>query len=206
MLPDIVVHGWPLIAVSVFIYRLLRGRNLTNGRQPRSDDRLNLHKNSRGHLARTLPCRFAMKREYPEIPRIGVGAVMVQEGRVLLVKRGHPPQDREWSIPGGVLEVGETVGEAAAREALEETGLVVKPQELLGVFDRILRDPAGKVRYHYVLIDFLCRRVSGQLRAASDAAEVRWFTPAEVEALPLPKDTAEVIRLGFEKSRNQLSG
>ena len=106
----------------------------------------------------------------------------------------------EWSIPGGLLEVGETVRRAAAREACEETGLIVEPQELLGVFDRIVRDAAGKVRYHYVLIDFLCRRVGGELRAASDAAEVRWFTPDEVEALPLPKDTAEVIRLGFERS------
>jgi len=143
-----------------------------------------------------------MNREYPETPRIGVGAVVIHEGRVLLVKRGHPPLAGEWSIPGGVLEVGETVREAAAREALEETGLVVEPKELLGVFDRILRDPANKVRYHYVLIDFLCRQVGGELRAASDAAEVRWCTPAEVETLPLPKDTAEVIRLGFESSGN----
>jgi len=143
-----------------------------------------------------------MNREYPETPRIGVGAVVIHEGRVMLVKRGHPPLAGEWSIPGGVLEVGETVREAAAREALEETGLVVEPKELLGVFDRILRDPANKVRYHYVLIDFLCRQVGGELRAASDAAEVRWCTPAEVETLPLPKDTAEVIRLGFESSGN----
>ena len=143
-----------------------------------------------------------MNREYPETPRIGVGAVVIHEGRVLLVKRGHPPLAGEWSIPGGVLEVGETVREAAAREALEETGLVVEPKELLGVFDRILRDPAGKLQYHYVLIDFLCRRVGGEVCAASDAAEVRWCTPAEVETLPLPKDTAEVIRLGFESSGN----
>jgi len=139
-----------------------------------------------------------MKREYPETPCVGVGAVIIRDGRVLLVKRGHPPQDGEWSIPGGLLEVGETMRQAAAREAREETGLVVEPQELLGVFDLILRDSAGKVRYHYVLIDFLCRQVGGELCAASDAAEVRWFTPAEVETLSLPKDTAEVIRLGFE--------
>jgi len=146
-----------------------------------------------------------MKREYPETPRIGVGAVVIQEGRVLLVKRGHPPQNGEWSIPGGLLEIGETMRQAAAREALEETGLVVEPLEWLGAFDRILRDPANKIRYHYVLIDFLCRQVGGELSAASDAAEVRWFTPAEVATLPLPKDTAEVIRLGFEKSGRKSS-
>ena len=147
--------------------------------------------------------RSGMKREYPETPCVGIGAVIIQDGRVLLVRRGHPPQDGEWSIPGGLLEVGETIRQAAAREAHEETGLVVEPQELLGVFDRILRDPTGEVRYHYVLIDFLCRHVSGELYAGSDAADVRWFAPAEVETLPLPKDTAEVIRLGFEKSANR---
>jgi ADP-ribose pyrophosphatase YjhB (NUDIX family) len=147
-----------------------------------------------------------MKREYPATPCIGVGAVVIQDGRVLLVKRGRPPQDGEWSIPGGLLEIGETMRQAAAREALEETGLMVEPLELLGVFDRIMRDAAGKARYHYVLIDFLCRQVSGELRAASDAAEARWFTPAEVAMLPLPKDTADVIRLGFEKSRTQSPG
>jgi 8-oxo-dGTP diphosphatase len=141
-----------------------------------------------------------MKREYPETPCVGVGAVIIQDSRVLLVKRRHPPQDGEWSIPGGLLEVGETLRQAAVREAREETGLVVEPQELLGVFDRVVLDPAGKVRYHHVLIDFLCRRVAGELCAASDAAEVRWFTRAEVETLPLLKDTAEVIGLGFDKA------
>jgi len=141
-----------------------------------------------------------MKREYPDTPRVGVGAVIVHDGRVLLVKRGHPPQEGEWSIPGGLLEVGETIRQAAVREAREETGLVVEPQELLGVFDRILRDPTGEVQYHYVLIDFFCRPIGGKLCAASDAAEVRWFTQAEVGTLSLPKDTAEVVRLGFEAS------
>jgi len=141
-----------------------------------------------------------MKREYPETPCVGVGAVIIQDGRVLLVKRGHPPLAGEWSIPGGLLEVGETLRKAAAREALEETGLVVEPLDLLGVFDRVLRDLEGKLQYHYVLIDFLCQQVGGELHAASDAAEVRWYTQAEVKALSLARDTAEVIQLGFEKS------
>jgi ADP-ribose pyrophosphatase YjhB (NUDIX family) len=141
-----------------------------------------------------------MKREYPDQPLVGVGAVIIEGERVLLVKRGHAPLAGEWSIPGGVLEVGETLREAAVREALEETGLTVEPGELLGVFDRVLRDMEERTRYHYVLIDFLCRRVSGEAQASGDAAEVCWFTREEAAALPLAKDTAEVIRLGFEKT------
>jgi 8-oxo-dGTP diphosphatase len=141
-----------------------------------------------------------MKREYPDAPLVGVGAVIIEERRVALVKRGHPPLLGEWSIPGGVLEVGETLQAAAVREALEETGLTVETAELLGVFDRVLKDDAGQVRYHYVLIDFLCRRIGGTLQAAGDAVETRWFTDVEAGKLPLAKDTAEVIRLGFEKA------
>lgn len=139
-----------------------------------------------------------MKREYPDAPLVGVGAVIIEAGRVLLVKRGHPPLLGDWSIPGGVLELGETVREAAVREAGEETGLVVAPVELLGVYDRVLRDPESRVRYHYVLVDFLCRRISGALLAAGDADEARWFTTEELGKLPLAEDTAEVIRLGLE--------
>jgi len=142
-----------------------------------------------------------MKREYPDTPLVGVGAIIIEDGRVALVKRGHAPLVGEWSIPGGALEIGETVREAAAREACEETGLKVEVLELLGIYDRLLRDEEGRVRYHYLLVDFLCIRVSGDLCAAGDADDVRWFTPEEVEHLPLPEDTAEVIRLGFERAR-----
>jgi ADP-ribose pyrophosphatase YjhB (NUDIX family) len=141
-----------------------------------------------------------MKREYPESPLVGVGAVIIDNGGVLLVKRGHPPLAGEWSIPGGVLELGETLREAAIREAQEETCLTVEPADLLGVYDRVLRDDAGRTLYHFVLIDFLCRLVSGEAQAADDADEVRWFTLNETEKLALAKDTAEVVRLGFEKS------
>jgi 8-oxo-dGTP diphosphatase len=140
-----------------------------------------------------------MKREYPDSPLVGVGAIIIDDGRVLLVKRGHPPLAGEWSIPGGALEVGETVREAAVREVREETGLTVEALELLGVYDRVLRDDNGRTLYHYVLIDFLCRRVGGEPQPAGDADEVRWFTQEEAAQLLLPKDTAEVIWLGFEK-------
>src|SRR5579859_6988259 len=140
-----------------------------------------------------------MQREFPEVPLVGVGAIIIEDSRVLLVKRAHPPLQAEWSIPGGVLEVGELVREAAIREAREETVLLVEPQDLLGVYDRVLRNPEERVQYHYVLIDFLCRRVAGDLAAASDAAEVRWFTREELPALKLAHDTQDVIRKGFGK-------
>jgi ADP-ribose pyrophosphatase YjhB (NUDIX family) len=140
-----------------------------------------------------------MQREFPEVPLVGVGAIIIDDSRVLLVKRAHPPLQSEWSIPGGVLEVGELVREAAIREAREETGLTVEPSDLLGVYDRILRNPAQRVQYHYVLIDFLCRRVAGDLSAASDAAEVRWFSREELAALRLAEDTLDVIQKGFRK-------
>ena len=140
-----------------------------------------------------------MKREFPEQPIIGVGAIIVEDSRVLLVKRAHPPIAGQWSIPGGALEVGELVREAAVREVQEETGLIVEPGELLGVFDRVLRDLEQRVQYHYVLIDFFCRVAGGELRAASDATEVRWFTDSELEGLGLAEDTLGVIRAGLER-------
>jgi len=139
-----------------------------------------------------------MRREFPDVPLVGVGAIIIEGDRVLLVKRAHPPLQAQWSIPGGVLEVGELVHEAAVREAREETGLVVEPGELLGVYDRILRDPEQRVQYHYVLIDYLCRPVGGELLAASDAAAVQWFTREELPELKLAEDTWDVIRKGFE--------
>jgi 8-oxo-dGTP diphosphatase len=142
-----------------------------------------------------------MTREYPDRPLVGVGAIIIEGDRVVLIKRGHPPLAGEWSIPGGVLEVGETLRQAAVREAKEETGLTVEPGDLLGVFDRVLRDDAGRIQYHYVLIDFLCRRIAGEPQPAGDAAEARWFKRDEVAQLRLAKDTAEVIRLGFEKTK-----
>ncbi len=138
-----------------------------------------------------------LKREYPDAPLVGVGAVVIEEDRVLLIKRGQPPLAGQWSIPGGLLELGETVRAAAVREAFEETGLVVEVSELLGVFDRILPDADGRTQYHYVLVDFLCRRVSGEIRAGGDAAEARWLQGDELLRLALAKDTAEVIQLGF---------
>ena len=141
-----------------------------------------------------------MRRKYPDAPLVGVGAVVINEDRVLLIKRGHEPLLGEWSIPGGAMELGETIREAVLREVVEEAGITVETSELLDVFDRVVRDADGKVQYHYVLIDFLCRHISGDPLAAGDAADARWFTRADVAKLQLPKDTAEVIGMAFEKA------
>jgi len=138
-----------------------------------------------------------MRREFPELPLVGVGAIIIEGDRVLLVRRAHPPLQAQWSIPGGVLEVGEFMRAAAIREVREETGLIVEPGELLGVYERVLRNEAQRVQYHYVLIDFLCRPVGGELCAASDAEEVRWFKREELPPLKLAEDTQDVIRKGF---------
>ena len=144
-----------------------------------------------------------MKREYPETPFVGVGAVIVSDRhdvrRVLLIRRGTPPLLGEWSLPGGVLECGETLREAVAREAHEETGLVIETADMLGVYERIIREE-GRVRYHYVLIDFLCRQIGGDLKAGSDAADVRWFTEDELPALNLAYDANDVVRKGLARA------
>jgi ADP-ribose pyrophosphatase YjhB (NUDIX family) len=146
-----------------------------------------------------------MKREYPEAPLVGVGAVIINkqvtgdEPRVLLIRRGQPPLLGEWSLPGGILECGETLREAAAREAREETGLVVEIREMLGVYERVIPGDDGRVRYHYVLIDFLCIPMNGDLRAASDAADVGWFMLEELPDLNLTYDANDVVRKGFAR-------
>ena len=141
-----------------------------------------------------------MRREYPESPIVGVGAVIVRDDCVLLIRRGTAPLLGEWSLPGGVLECGETLREAVAREAHEETGLVVETGEMLGVYERIIPGEEGRVRYHFVLIDFLCHAVGGELKAGSDAADVRWFTRDELPALKLAYDANDVVLKGLARS------
>ena len=135
-----------------------------------------------------------MKREYPEHPLVGVGAVIVEGDRVVLVRRAAQPMAGEWSIPGGMLELGETLRAGAEREAREETALQVEAGEVLGVLDRILPDAAGKPRFHYVLIDFLCRRLGGELRAGGDAAEARWVSESELAGLGVAEAAVKMIR------------
>jgi 8-oxo-dGTP diphosphatase len=141
-----------------------------------------------------------MNREYPESPFVGVGAVIVRENRVLLIRRGQAPLMGEWSLPGGVLECGETLRDATIREAGEETGLVVEVGVMLGVYERVIRSEDARVRYHYVLIDFLCRPIAGELKAASDAAEARWYSREDLPALKLAYDANDVVLKGLVRS------
>jgi 8-oxo-dGTP diphosphatase len=130
-----------------------------------------------------------------------VGAIIVQDGRVLLIKRAKAPLLGEWSIPGGMLELGESLRQGAEREALEETGLVVRATDLLGVFDRIVPDETKRTLYHYVLIDFLCDKISGNVLAAGDASDARWFTLADLSNLSMPEETVKVLQIGIAKAK-----
>ena len=143
-----------------------------------------------------------MQREFPEVPLVGVGAVVVQEGKVLLVRRGHEPLKGQWSLPGGLLEVGESLEAGVIREVAEETGLQVQPVQLIELLDRIHRE-GDRVRYHYVIADYLCRVTGGEVRAASDAAEVRWTKRAEWNShslLALDPVTVRVIEAGWQRA------
>jgi 8-oxo-dGTP diphosphatase len=141
-----------------------------------------------------------IQREFPEMPLVGVGAVVVESNRVLLVRRGQEPLKGKWSLPGGLLELGESIQDGVIRE---ETGLAVEPVELVELLDRIHRE-SDRVRYHYVIADYLCRVVGGSLRAASDADEVRWVERAEWNshsALVLDPVTVRVIEAGWQRAR-----
>ncbi len=135
-----------------------------------------------------------MSREYPSRPILGVGAVVVSDGRALLVKRGNEPAKGVWSIPGAKVEVCETIREAVAREIREETGLDIEVGRRLDILERIFRDDTGRVKYHYVLIDFAAVPTGGTLCASSDAAQVGFFAAEELERLGLADITLRVVQ------------
>ncbi len=148
-----------------------------------------------------------MKREYPDRPLVGVGGVVIHRNRVLLVRRKREPLKGEWSIPGGLIELGEELGEGARRELREETGLEVEPLEVLAVFDRIQRD-GKRVRYHFVIVDYLCRLKGGRLAPASDVAEARWVGRRDLARYRLTEKATEVILQAFgqfKRNRRLLS-
>jgi ADP-ribose pyrophosphatase YjhB (NUDIX family) len=142
--------------------------------------------------------RFNIRR-FPEHPIPGVGALIIDGDRILLVERGKEPLKGYWSLPGGVLEPGELLDQAVRREVLEETGLIVEPVETIEIFERIMRDSAGRVEYHYVLVDYLCRVTGGTLEASDDASRAAWFTRAELPALRLTEGTLPVIDKAFAR-------
>jgi 8-oxo-dGTP diphosphatase len=144
-----------------------------------------------------------VRREYPEAPIVGVCAVVIDGTKVLLVRRGNEPLKGEWSLPGGAVELGETLQQGVVREVLEETGLVVVPAGIIEVLDRITQDEilldgaSGRIRYHYVLIDFVCHVTGGGLREGSDADEVRWVAHEKLGEYHLAPITVRVIEKAF---------
>ena len=142
-------------------------------------------------------------RAYPDRPFVGVGAVIVDRGRVVVIKRRFEPLAGQWSLPGGAVDIGETLVECVAREMLEETGLVVEVGPVVEVFDRIIRDAAGGVQFHYVLVDYLCRPIGGELRAGSDVAEAVYAAPGELARFALADPATAVIRRALEIAGEQ---
>lgn len=134
-----------------------------------------------------------MSREYPDRPILAVGVVLLDGDKVLLIERGRPPNAGRWTVPGGGVEVGESMREAALRELREETGLCCTLGPIVEILERIVPDEAGRPRYHYLIIDFVGTEPRGELRATSDAAAARFVPLAEVAALPLTDDLAPVI-------------
>lgn len=136
-----------------------------------------------------------MKRDYPHAPIVGVGIVCFKGDNVLMIRRGKPPREGSWSIPGGRQKLGETVCDCALRELRQETGVEAVIGPLADVVDSITRDGDGGLQYHYTLVDFRADWQSGEPRAGGDAAEARWFNPAELAAVELWEETRRVIEL-----------
>jgi ADP-ribose pyrophosphatase YjhB (NUDIX family) len=126
--------------------------------------------------------------------------LIIEGSRILLVERGREPMRGYWSLPGGILEVGETLDEAIRREVLEETGLVIEPAGIVEIFERIIRDAEGRAEYHYVLVDYLCRVVGGELGAADDASRAEWFERDALAGLKLTEGTLPVIEKAFART------
>ena len=142
-----------------------------------------------------------MKRRYPDQPLVGVGAVIFQGEEVLLVRRGQEPSQGDWSLPGGLVELGETLTAAIQRELAEETGLGVRILGIAAVLERLFPDAAGKIAYHYVLIDYLCEYLEGELKPGSDITAARFVALADLDRLALPQFTLKVIRRAWEQFR-----
>lgn len=140
-------------------------------------------------------------RRYPSRPMVGVGAIILERDRVLMAQRGKQPLKGWWSLPGGLLEIGEALTDGLRREVREETGLEVRPLGVLEVFERIMRDAAGAPEYHYVLIDYICRAAGGTLCAGDDVCAVEWVRRRDLARLPITEGTPAVIEKAFRERR-----
>jgi 8-oxo-dGTP diphosphatase len=151
-----------------------------------------------------------MAREYPDRPVVGVGGVVIENGRALLIKRGSEPLLGEWSIPGGTLELGESLQQGVARELLEETGLEVQVLDMIEAFDRIFLDPAAanaenrtRPKYHYVIVDYLCERLAGEAQAGSDVTDIAYAAEGELERFHLTTTATRVLHRAFAMDRER---
>ncbi|PYM91046.1 MAG: NUDIX hydrolase [Candidatus Rokuibacteriota bacterium] len=147
--------------------------------------------------------RPRVSREYPDYPRVGVGAVILHEDKVLLVRRGQSPSFGKWSLPGGLVELGESTREAIAREIVEECGIGIRVVDVAGVIDRVVHDAAGRVRYHYVLVDYLAYPESLDVVAGSDAGDAQWFDIERVAELDTTQGLLDMIRRGEALRRTE---
>ncbi len=146
-----------------------------------------------------------MPKEYPGAPLVGVGGVIAQDGRAVIVRRGQEPRKGEWSLPGGLLELGESLIDGTRREMKEETGLDVEVGALVEMFDRIHRDTEGRVRYHFVIADYLCVPVGGTLLAGSDVTDARWVSADEIDEYVINPHAAAVLRRGLSLAEAEAS-
>jgi ADP-ribose pyrophosphatase YjhB (NUDIX family) len=146
-----------------------------------------------------------MKREYPDAPVVAVGAVICRDDRILLIRRNQEPAKGLWTFPGGVVELGESLQEAVAREALEETGLRVVAGGVATVIDRVVRDEAGRVRFHYVIVDYFACAVGGLLQPGSDVSDARWVSLEDLDELDITEPAGDLARRWLQE-RTDLTG
>lgn len=135
--------------------------------------------------------------EYPAQPRVAVGAIVFKDHKVLLVRRGKPPAEDLWAIPGGSVEIGETLAAAAEREIFEETGITIQALKPVYTFDVIERDSAGRTRFHYVIVDLIADYVRGDVRAGDDASAARWVSPEELASLKISSKTRQLLKTRY---------
>jgi 8-oxo-dGTP diphosphatase len=140
-------------------------------------------------------------RRYPRYPLVGIGAVLIRRGSILMAQRGKEPLKGWWSLPGGLVETGESLKDAVKREVLEETGLQVEPSRVFEIFERIMRDSAGAPEYHYILIDYLCDVTGGKLCPGDDVCMVEWVKRADLPKLQITEGTLAVIERAFDNKK-----
>jgi mutator protein MutT len=135
-----------------------------------------------------------VSRTYPHFPIVGVGAIVTKDNKILLVKRAHEPGLGQWTLPGGVVELGESLEEAVQREVLEECGIKVEIKDFAGIVERVIRDEAGKIKYHYIIIDYKASYLKGELCAGSDVEEASWLSLDQIEDYPLTQGLKEFLK------------